>query len=94
MGMTTNKTSDYGFVSLFELGSNVRHFAARLLNETRTEATEANIAVVALECGVTESERDDVIGAALDHGLVRSTQLESRLCDVAGLRSVACLVRA
>jgi hypothetical protein len=84
--------TEHEFSALFPIDSAKRHFAARLMSETRSaEATEAYIAHVAHECGVTEVEREVVINEALDRGLVRSTMLETRLCEVTRLRSVACL---
>lgn len=93
--MQNAHTKQQAFLAIFELGSNKRHFAARLLNELRTqgEITEANAADIAHACGLTTAAREDVIGLALDNGLVRSTQLESHLCNIAGMRSVACLAR-
>ena len=85
--------TEHEFAALFPIDSAKRHFAARLMSETRSaEATEACIAHVAQDCGLTESEREVIINEALDRGLVCSTMLETRLCDVAGLRNVPCLV--
>jgi hypothetical protein len=69
-------TTQAEFIGSYPDRSATRWFAARLVTETNGfEVPEARIAHVALECGCTESERDAVIGAALDAGLIRSTML-------------------
>jgi hypothetical protein len=68
---------DIEFIRTYPRLTPARCFAARLLRETRGqgEATEANIAWVAMECGCSDDEREEIIGASLDAGLVVPTVL-------------------
>lgn len=92
MIMTTTKTTERQFIEQYPMRSNARHFAARLLNSTRSgEQTEAHIAVVAEQCGVSVEVREEIIGALLDAGLVRGTMLTTEQSGEFG--AVAALTR-
>lgn len=80
------------FLSNFERNHDQYRFGVRLLSalHTQGEVTEAHAAAVAADCGLSVEAREEVIDAAVDCGILRSTQLESRLCG--GMRSVPCLV--
>jgi hypothetical protein len=66
------------FVSQYARGTAVHHFACRLISSTHTEQTEAHIALVARQCGLSECGREIVIGHALDAGLIRSSVVDAR----------------
>lgn len=77
---TTTRNTASKFLSSYARLTSARQFACRLLTSTLMgEVTEACIARIASECGLSECGKEKIIDAALDAGLVRATIIDAQL---------------